>query len=93
MVQIKSKIAMGPSFEQMIDDFDRAVEAVRVEGEKIIIVSHDWGTLIAHGYEHRHGSERIHKMVTLDVGSFAQPKVKRPSPLPPFWGYGVYWVL
>jgi pimeloyl-ACP methyl ester carboxylesterase len=66
-------VPMGPTFAKMNETFEATVERYRAKDDKVILVSHDWGTCIAHAYEQKWGAERVKSMVTLDVGSPAEP--------------------
>lgn len=61
-------VALGPTWAQMQTDFDALVERHRGPQERVCVISHDWGTVLAHRYEQQHGAARVKAMVTLDVG-------------------------
>jgi pimeloyl-ACP methyl ester carboxylesterase len=50
---------IGPSWNDLYRGFDKLVELHRKKDEKILLVAHDWGTLIALDYERKYGKARV----------------------------------
>jgi pimeloyl-ACP methyl ester carboxylesterase len=70
---------LGPSFLDLYKGFDAVVESHRRADEKIILVAHDWGTMLALDYERKYGKQRVEKLVILDVFPEPSQKSRRPS--------------
>jgi pimeloyl-ACP methyl ester carboxylesterase len=69
---------LGPSFLELYRGFEAVVDKHRRGDEKIQLVAHDWGTMIALDYERKFGKQRVEKLVLLDVFPEAR-KSTRPS--------------
>ncbi len=67
---------LGPSWPEMYRGFERLVEKIRQPEERISIVAHDWGTMMAVDYERKYGKQRVDRLVLLDVFPDARKDVK-----------------
>ena len=61
----------GYNFPTLVDKLHRTIEDVRLDDERVSLITHDWGAYIGYMYEKAH-PERIRKMVALDAGGHMQ---------------------
>jgi pimeloyl-ACP methyl ester carboxylesterase len=64
-------IVGGCNFRHIIARLHHTIEEIAPD-QKVILITHDWGAYISYLYEKRH-SDRIEKMVTMDVGGHIRP--------------------
>ncbi len=76
----------GYSFQELIQQLHSTIEEVQPNG-KVLLLTHDWGSYIGYLYERLH-SDKIDKMVMLDVGGHLMP-----NPLAAGMIIGYQWTL
>jgi hypothetical protein len=59
----------GYSVNEVVQMFRNALDAVVPEGDKATLVAHDWGAAVAQWYLLSKGSQKVDKMVLMDVGN------------------------
>ena len=62
----------GCGFATLVAMLKATIEDVRSPGEKVYLVTHDWGAYIGYLFEQAH-PELVEKMVALDVGGHTKP--------------------
>jgi pimeloyl-ACP methyl ester carboxylesterase len=62
----RETISWGADFDELVLGMNLTLDSV-IDSKKFNLVAHDWGSVVAQMYENKY-SERINKLVLLDVG-------------------------